>query len=100
VNFLVDTGATTVVLNASQGRRLGLDYRMDGTIVSVVTASGVERGYQIKLRSVKVGQIELTNVEATVVDGAFPPEALLGMSFLGRLESESTPTMLLLRKKY
>lgn len=100
VSFLVDTGASTVVLNAREGRRLGLDYRMKGEIVSVVTASGVERGYQVRLRSVKVGQIELTNVEATVVDGPFPPTALLGMSFLGRLESERTQTMLLLRKKY
>jgi predicted aspartyl protease len=47
-----------------------------------------------------MGPIEVRNVAATVIDGAFPPQALLGMSFLGRLESERTPTMLLLRKPY
>jgi aspartyl protease family protein len=100
VNFIVDTGATTVVLNAGEARRLGIDYRMDSKIVSVTTASRQERGYLVQLRSVKMGSIEVRNVAATVIDGAFPPQALLGMSFLGRLESERTPTMLLLRKAY
>lgn len=100
VNFIVDTGATTVVLNAGEARRLGIDYRMDSKIVSVTTASRQERGYLVQLRSVKMGPIEVRNVAATVIDGAFPPQALLGMSFLGRLESERTPTMLLLRKAY
>jgi aspartyl protease family protein len=96
----VDTGATTVVLNAGEARRLGIDYRMNSKIVSVTTASRQERGYLVELRSVKMGSIEVRNVAATVIDGAFPPQALLGMSFLGRLESERTPTMLLLRKPY
>jgi len=100
VNFIVDTGATTVVLNAGEARRLGIDYRMNSKIVSVTTASRQERGYLVELRSVKMGSIEVRNVAATVIDGAFPPQALLGMSFLGRLESERTPTMLLLRKPY
>jgi aspartyl protease family protein len=98
VSFIVDTGASTVVLNAREARRLGLDYRMDSKIVAVTTASGVERGYLVKLQSVKVGPIELFGVEAIVVDSNFPVQALLGMSFLGRLESERTPSMLVLRK--
>ena len=100
VSFIVDTGASTVVLNAREARRLGLDYRMDSKIVAVTTASGVERGYLVKLRSVKVGPIELYGVEAIVVDSNFPVQALLGMSFLGRLESERTPSMLVLRKTH
>ena len=100
VDFIVDTGATTVVLNADAAKRLGIDYRMDGRIISVTTASKQERGYLVKLRSVKLGQIEVFNVDATVIDGDFPPRALLGMSFLGRLESQRTPTTLLLRKRY
>lgn len=98
VGFIVDTGASTVVLNAREARRLGLDYRMDSKIVAVTTASGVERGYLVKLRSVRLGPIEIQGVEAVVVDSGFPVEALLGMSFLGRLESERTATMLILRK--
>jgi aspartyl protease family protein len=97
-DFLVDTGATTIAMNASQARRLGIDFRMDGKAVQVMTASGVELSYQVRLRSVKVGPIELNGVNATVMQGDFPAQVLLGMSFLGRLESERTPTMLLLRK--
>lgn len=100
VSFIVDTGASTVVLNAREARRLGLDYRMDSKIVAVTTASGLERGYLVKLRSVKVGTIELYGVEAIVVDSSFPVQALLGMSFLGRLESKRTPSMLILRKSH
>lgn len=100
VDFIVDTGATTVVLNASAAKRLGINFRRDGKIVAVTTASRRERGYLVKLRSVKLGQIEVFNVDATVIDGSFPPRALLGMSFLGRLESQRTPTTLLLRKRY
>ncbi len=100
VDFIVDTGATTIVLNAAAAKRLGIDYRMDGKIIGVTTASRQERGYLVKLRSVKLGQIEIFNVDATVIDGSFPPRALLGMSFLGRLESQRTPTTLLLRKRY
>lgn len=100
VDFILDTGATTVVLNAEEARRLGIDYRMDGKIITVTTASRQERGYLVNLRSVKLGQIEVLNVEATVLDGEFPTKALLGMSFLGRLESQRTPNMLLLRKLY
>lgn len=97
-DFLVDTGATTIAMNASQARRLGIDFRMDGKAVKVMTASGLELSYQVRLRSVKVGPIELNGVNATVMQGEFPTQVLLGMSFLGRLESERTPTMLLLRK--
>ena len=97
-DFLVDTGATTIAMNASQARRLGIDFRMDGKAVKVMTASGVELSYQVRLRSVKVGPIELNDVNATVMQGEFPTQVLLGMSFLGRLASERTPTTLLLRK--
>ena len=100
VDFIVDTGATTVVLNGAQAGRLGIDYRMKGKIIAVATASRVERGYLVKLRSVKLGSIELLDVDATVLDSDFPPQALLGMSFLGRLQSERSATMLLLRKGY
>lgn len=100
MSFIVDTGASTVVLNAREARRLGLDFRLESEIVTVTTASGVERGYLLNLRTVKVGPIELNGVDAIVVDSGFPAQTLLGMSFLGRLESERTAGMLILRKPY
>lgn len=100
VNFLVDTGATSVAMNAVQARRLGIDFRIVGEPGTVVTASRVETVYRVMLDSVKVGAIRLRNVEAVVLDGPQPQKILLGMSFLGRLEMQNDGQRLLLRRKY
>lgn len=100
VNFLVDTGATSVAMNAVQARRLGIDFRIVGEPGTVVTASRVETVYRVMLDNVKVGAIQLRNVEAVVLDGPQPQETLLGMSFLGRLEMQNDGQRLLLRRKY
>jgi len=99
VKFLVDTGATTIALNGSQARRLGIDFKKQGKPIPINTASGNTVGYLINLDRVKVGGIELFNVEAAVLDGSEPHEALLGMSFLGRLEMQNEGGLLRLRKK-
>jgi len=100
VNFLVDTGATVIAMNRNQARRLGLDYLVDGTPSYVSTASGVVAAYHLRLDRVKVGAIALTQVDATVIDGDFPTEVLLGNSFLNQLEMTRDGKMLELRKKY
>lgn len=100
VRFLVDTGATMVAMNGSQARRLGLDFEFEGEPQWVTTASGVEKAYRITLDRVKVGDIELTNVDSAVLGGDFPTQVLLGMSFLNRLEMQREGTLLELRKKY
>lgn len=100
VPFLVDTGATQVALNSAQARRLGIDYRVTGAETAVTTASGVERAWAVMLGSVKVGDLELRNVGAVVIDGPQPETALLGMSYLGRLELTNSGRLMTLRKKY
>ncbi len=100
VTFMVDTGASTVAMNAAQARRLGIDYRVVGEPGTVVTASQAEPVYRVMLDVVKVGSIELRNVEAVVLEGAQPAQTLLGMSFLGRLEMQNDGQRLTLRKKY
>ncbi|MEZ5543172.1 MAG: TIGR02281 family clan AA aspartic protease [Pseudomonadota bacterium] len=100
VPFLVDTGATDVALNSAQARRLGIDYRVNGTAAAVTTASGVERAWRVRLDSVKVGELEVRNVSAVVIEGAQPATTLLGMSYLGRLEIVNSGQLMTLRKKY
>ncbi len=100
VNFLVDTGASTVAMNEKVARKLGIDFRYSGTPSTVATASGVVPAYSIRLDSVKVGEIELNNVPATVIEGDFPLEVLLGMSFLSRLEMERKGKLITLRKTH
>jgi len=100
VSFLVDTGATQVAMNAAQARRLGIDYHVTGSPVEVTTASGVERAWLVMLDSVKVGELEVRNVPAVVLEGAQPKVTLLGMSFLGRMEISNDGHLMTLKKKY
>ena len=96
---LVDTGATSVAFNENQARRLGIDYRVDGKQIVVGTASGTAKAWRVHLNSVKVGAIDVMGVEAVVVEGSSPTEALLGMSFLGRVSWREDQGVLRLESK-
>lgn len=100
VKLLVDTGATTVAMNANEARRLGVDYRLQGRPVQVSTASGQSRAYFIQLNEVSVGGIRAHNVGAVVLEGTYPQQILLGMSFLGQLQMQRNGMLLELRQKY
>ena len=84
--FLIDTGATAVAMSASDAKNLGIQYRLDGEPAQVSTASGVARAWRVKLRSVKLGQLEQKNIDAMVIDGNYPEDILLGMTFLETLK--------------
>ncbi len=98
VRFLVDTGATTVSLPASIATTLGLDYRK-GTPVTINTANGNAPAFKITLNTVSIGDITLNQVEAVVYQGAGMDVALLGMSFLNRVNMKREgPRMVLTRR--
>ena len=99
VRFLVDTGATYITLPAREAQRLGIDYRK-GRQGWTQTANGTVPVYRVMLDSVRVGDITLYNVEATI--GALPgmDSALLGMSFLNRTELRREGSTLTLTKRY
>lgn len=100
MQLLVDTGATSVALNDAHARRLGIDYRVSGRPLQVSTASGVTRGWRVTLDRVKVGDLEVLGVEAVVLEGSAPSDALLGMSFLGRVGWREEQGMLVLESKH
>ncbi|WP_369960425.1 retropepsin-like aspartic protease family protein [Pseudomonas benzenivorans] len=100
VQFLVDTGATSIALNGGQARRLGIDYRVEGRPLQVSTASGTARGWKVNLKSVKLGSLEVLGVEAVVLEGDSPTEALLGMSFLSRVGWKVEQDVLVLESKH
>lgn len=100
VQFLVDTGATAVAMNEMDARRLGLQYRIDGEEAQVVTASGVAKSWKVTLDSVKVGEISVSNVEAVVVQGGFPTQVLLGMTYLNHVKMQEQNRVLMLERKY
>jgi len=84
VRFVVDTGATLIALPAAEALRLGLDYRK-GPIAVTKTAAGVVPVYRVRFDSVRLGSIELAQVDGVVIEQGLDI-ALLGMSFLNRVE--------------
>lgn len=83
VSFLVDTGASEVVLTARDAKRAGVD--MGRLIYSgrAMTANGEVRTAPVWLDAVELGGITDTGVRAWVNEGEMDM-SLLGMSYLGR----------------
>jgi len=100
VDFLVDTGASSIAMNANQARKLGINFRYEGEEGYSSTASGYAKIYKLKLDSVQIGDIVVNNVEAAVLEGDFPTTALLGMSFLNRVNMKRDGQLLMLEKKW
>ncbi|MFO8153134.1 TIGR02281 family clan AA aspartic protease [Thioalkalivibrio sp.] len=98
VTFVVDTGATLVTLSDAEARRLNLR-PAGGVEVAVETASGIVTGRRILLDRVQVGGLALDRVEAVVLPGESPATALLGMSFLGRVDMQKEGSLLVLRAR-
>lgn len=97
VQFMVDTGATTIALGASDAKRMGIDYQK-GRPVRMGTANGVAQGWLIKLSSVKIADVEVYEVDAVV--GPDMPYALLGNSFLNRFNMNKTIDQMVLEKRF
>lgn len=82
VRFIVDTGASEVVVPQALAARLGLDFTR-GELARYETAGGMVEGRRVVLESVKVANMEVLGVIAHVparADGL--GDVLLGMSFL------------------
>ncbi len=82
--FLVDTGATDVVLSVTDARRLGIDPDELSFTRLYDTANGTVSGAPVRLGEVSLGGVRVTAVRATVTDGGLN-QSLLGLSFLNRL---------------
>jgi len=98
VTFLVDTGATSIAINASEARRMGLDYRA-GEATGVGTAAGVVPAWHVTFNTVKVGGIVLNQVDGLVVETGLDVP-LLGMSFLNRMEMRRDGQTMTLTQRY
>ncbi len=88
VRFVVDTGASEVVLSRADARRLGLDPDALAYTQAFTTANGTVFGARVRLARLSVGGVALADVRATVTEGGLET-SLLGMSFLGRLSGFS-----------
>jgi len=98
VRFVVDTGATAIALGPTDARRIGLDLKR-GQRGMTSTANGQVVVTRIPLDTVKIGGITLHNVEAVVLPAEMPI-ALLGMSFLNRMEMQRDGSTMTLKKRF
>ena len=98
VKFLVDTGATLISLGASDARRIGID-ASKGQRGMTNTANGQAQVSKVKLDTVRIGDVTLHNVDALVHQNDLPV-ALLGMSFLNRMEMQRDGGTMTLKKQY
>lgn len=85
--FLIDSGASTVILRQSDARKAGIDTGALQYTVPVRTANGETTAAAVRLRSLTVGTIRMEGVEALVAEPGNLNENLLGMTFLRRLRS-------------
>lgn len=97
--FLVDTGASMVTLGPAMATSAGIDYRHDGQPAMVGTANGNIQAWRVKLDKVTLGDVTLFGVDGMVVQ-ADMPYALLGMSFLNRMDMRRDGSTMTLKRRY
>ena len=98
MSFLVDTGATSIAINAAEAKRMGLDYKA-GQAGAVNTAAGVVPAWRVTFNTVKVGSITVNQVDGMVVESGLNVP-LLGMSFLNRMEMKRDGQTMTLTQRY
>lgn len=98
VGFLVDTGASLVVLSENQANALGIDFA-NGQLGSVVTAQGRTQAFFITLAEVSVGGLKVDSVRSAVIRGNYPLEVLLGMTFLKQMRIEEDGGLMTLTQR-
>lgn len=84
VRFMVDTGASAVVLTLSDAAAAGYGRGNLSFNIAMSTANGRARAAPIKLREVRIGQLAISDVQAMVAENL--NTSLLGMTFLKRLD--------------
>ena len=88
IRFMVDTGATNLVLSQQDARRIGLAMDSLNYILPSSTANGTVYGAGVVLDRVELGGFVDTDVGA-VVNGGRMNISLLGMTYLDRFRSFS-----------
>ena len=96
IDFLVDTGATEVVIPAGLAARLNLQR---GRALRASTANGPVTVYQTNLARLSIADLHFDNVSGVINPGMTGTAALLGMSVLKNLELTQTGKVLVLKRK-
>ena len=97
IQYMVDTGATTVAIGRPDAQRMGLKFEQ-GQPVMMNTANGTAQGWRMRLESVRVGDVELRSVDAIVTAEAMP-YVLLGNSFLREFHMNRSGDEMVLQRR-
>jgi aspartyl protease family protein len=97
VPFMIDTGASNIVLSAADAREVGIDPASLAYVGQARTANGVVTTARIRLPSVELGPWRDEDVAAYVTSGEMEG-SLLGMDYLGRFHIEIAGNRLILRR--
>lgn len=95
VTFLLDTGATDVAIPENVARRAGLE---PGYAGQANTANGVVTVYSTSINELALGNIELSNIRASITPSMPGDTILLGMSALQQIEFTQRGSTLTLRQ--
>lgn len=98
VQFMVDTGATTIAMGVAEAERIGINYKA-GQLGRGNTANGVVTVYHVRLASVRIGDVEVYDVEASVLPTSMS-HLLLGNSFLSRFEMRRAADQMVLERRF
>lgn len=85
VEFLVDTGATAVMLSAPTAGKLGIRPARSEYTARVMTANGEIRAAMVRLNKIELGDIAVRDVRALVHSDEKLGVDLLGMTFLSQV---------------
>ncbi|HCC44612.1 MAG: TIGR02281 family clan AA aspartic protease [Gammaproteobacteria bacterium] len=96
VAFLLDTGATDVVVPENIAKRLELPY---GRRSQAMTANGRVNIYRTRVKELRIGKITLNDIDASINPAMKDGAILLGMSALSRIEFTQAGNTLTLRQK-
>lgn len=97
VPFMVDTGASGMVLSARDAERLGIDAAELAFRGQATTANGVVRTARVVLPLVELGPFRNADFGAFVTEGELD-QSLLGMDYLGQFRMEFDGGKLILRQ--
>jgi aspartyl protease family protein len=86
LDFVVDTGASLVVLRESSAAQAGIRPQLRDYTTTAVTANGKIKAAPAKIDRIEIGGITVYDVPAMVLPDEALAKNLLGVSFLSRLK--------------
>ena len=84
MRFLVDTGASLVILTPNDARAIGIRHSELVFDQIMQTGNGPVHAAPVLLREIRIGDVAIEKVQGAVIDSL--GQSVLGMSFLGRLK--------------